>query len=60
MGYSVITTTESACPDKECQKIVEKGNKAQRDKQEAARLKRKMRLSYPRKTKTSPKKSSKP
>jgi len=41
IGYSTITTTETACPDKECQKIVVKGNKNQKDKYEAAQLRRK-------------------
>lgn len=53
VGYSVVTTRETACPDKACQKMVEQANKKQIDKQEASRLKRKMNLNHSRKTKKS-------
>jgi len=50
IGYSVITTTETACPDKECQKMVDKGNKNQKDKYDAAQLKRKQHFNHRRKS----------
>ncbi len=40
---SYITTTESACPDKDCQKIVNKENKKLADKRKAAQLRMKQR-----------------
>ncbi len=48
IGYSVITTTETACPDEECQKQVEKTNKNQKAKYDASKLRRKISLSRPR------------
>lgn len=55
IGYSVVTTTETACPDKECQKMVDKTNKKQKDRYEASKLRRKLSLDhhYQRKYKTS-------
>lgn len=41
IGYSTITTTETACPDIECQKLVNKENKKRSDKFKTAQLKRK-------------------
>lgn len=41
VGNSVVTTTESACPDSECQKMVEKENKKQIDRYNAAKTRRK-------------------
>lgn len=41
---STITTTENACPDPECQKIVEKENKERVEKKRSNELKRKMNL----------------
>ena len=38
MGGSTITNTETACPDKACQKIVDLDNKKQKDKNTAMRL----------------------
>lgn len=34
IGNSVLTYTETACPDKECQKLVEKMNQEKKDKRE--------------------------
>lgn len=45
IGNSIIVTTEMACPDIECQKLVEKANKKTVDKFKASRLKRKQSLS---------------
>ncbi len=45
IGSSVVTTTEMACPDSECQKMVEKANKKNTDKIKASQLKRKLSLS---------------
>lgn len=42
INNSVITTTENACPDKECQKIVEKDNKKSIERLRQSQLKRKM------------------
>lgn len=44
VGYSIVTTTETACPDDECQKKVEKDNKKQEEKRKAMQLKRKTSL----------------
>jgi len=41
IGYSVVTTIETACPDTECQKMVEQANKKQIEKHEASKLRRK-------------------
>ena len=44
-GYSTVTTTETACPDIECQKIVNKENKKRADKFKNSQLRRKISLS---------------
>lgn len=44
LGYSTITATKTACPDKECQKIVDENNKKQKAKQDALRLRSSQRL----------------
>lgn len=49
VGNSIITTTETACPDVECQKLVDKANKKNIDKFQASQLQRKLRLSRKRK-----------
>ncbi len=49
VGTSVVTTTETACPDIECQKLVEKANKKRVDKFKASQLKRKRSLTCKRK-----------
>lgn len=46
IGYSVVTTTESACPDPECQKKVEDENKKRVDKLKASQLRRKASLNH--------------
>jgi hypothetical protein len=43
LGNSIIVNTETACPDKACQKEVEKENKKQRDKNTAMRLRQEQR-----------------
>lgn len=49
VNNSVVTTTETACPDKECQMTVEKTNRKNINKVKASRLKRKLNLSRSRK-----------
>jgi hypothetical protein len=49
LGYSTITATSTACPDKECQKIVDANNKKQKAKQDALRLRSNQRLQARRK-----------
>ncbi|OGK10454.1 hypothetical protein A2767_01195 [Candidatus Roizmanbacteria bacterium RIFCSPHIGHO2_01_FULL_35_10] len=44
LGYSTITATMTACPDKECQKIVDANNKKQKAKQDALKLRSNQRL----------------
>jgi len=51
VGYSVVTTTESACPDIECQKIVDKSNKDRKDRYQASKLKRKLGFNHKKKYK---------
>lgn len=41
IGYSVVTTTETACPDKECQKIVYKSNQDQKKQNRRLQVKKK-------------------
>lgn len=45
IGNSVVTTTETVCPDIKCQELVEKTNRKNVDKVKASRLKRKLNLS---------------
>ncbi|MBI5127309.1 hypothetical protein HZA76_02530 [Candidatus Roizmanbacteria bacterium] len=51
IGYSTITTTETACPDPECQKIVEKANKTQKAKYDASQLRRQQSFTHHKKSK---------
>lgn len=41
---SIIINTETICPDPECQKLVNKDNKKQRDKRTAMKLRSEQRL----------------
>ena len=43
IGNSFVTTTETVCPNKDCQKRVESDNKKQRDRVEALREKSRQR-----------------
>jgi hypothetical protein len=45
VDFSVITTTENACPDIECQKMVDEGNAKQIARIKFSRLKRRTSLS---------------
>jgi len=47
MNTTEVTYTETICPDKECQKLVEKELEAQRKKKEELGLNRKNRLKKP-------------
>lgn len=44
IGYSVITTTETTCPDDDCQKMVDQSNKKLKDRFEASALRRQQSL----------------
>ena len=49
LGYSTITATMTACPDKECQKIVDANNKKQKARQDALKFRSSQRLQARRK-----------
>jgi len=56
VGYSVVVTTETTCPDIKCQKIVNQNNEKQRAKQNFVRQKRQASLSRNGKSKRATKK----
>lgn len=41
IGHSTVTTTEKACPDPECQKLLDKENKKRMDRLKASQTRRK-------------------
>lgn len=49
LGTSTIIATMTACPDKECQKIVDENNRKQKAKQDALKNRNKARLTSRRK-----------
>ncbi|OGK42606.1 hypothetical protein A2954_06280 [Candidatus Roizmanbacteria bacterium RIFCSPLOWO2_01_FULL_37_12] len=44
LGFSTITATNTACPDSECQKIVDKNNAKQKARQDALKNRHSQRL----------------
>ncbi len=43
-GYSTVTNVETACPDKDCQKLVEADNQKQKDRTAAMKQRTRQRV----------------